>query len=249
RCVGEPVAPPDGWAFDGTIIATGWAGIHGIRSEWATPHVLAFRDGWITEGGHGSLSPDGHWYAIPQATSRAIWGDLLHAYADVSYLLIYDLTGKEHVRKIEWKDSYELNFGTGTSRDLTSQTPVWFNQDTLIYQRGETYYFIYLPDLKKEIWAEPAQWQQPSVSPVWVFISRPSPDWSRIVAFGRLFNTETGKFNGNGYDSPISFDLPEVAWYPDSTKFILSGFLSTGIYDPDGQLTDTISRSSPRNGS
>lgn len=44
RCVGEPTIPPDDWTFEGTILATGWAGIHGINADWDTPVVQVFRE-------------------------------------------------------------------------------------------------------------------------------------------------------------------------------------------------------------
>lgn len=42
RCVGEPITSSDDWTFEGTILASGWAGIHGINASWDTPRVLHF---------------------------------------------------------------------------------------------------------------------------------------------------------------------------------------------------------------
>ncbi len=63
RCVGAPTKPPKGWSYDGTILMTGYAGIHGVNAKWDTPRVLAKlsdKDVW-----GGALSPDGKWYASP----------------------------------------------------------------------------------------------------------------------------------------------------------------------------------------
>lgn len=64
RCIGEPTNPPADWSFEGTILATGWAGIHGINAEWDTPHILIFQDDWYLWG--AGLSPDREWYAVIQ---------------------------------------------------------------------------------------------------------------------------------------------------------------------------------------
>jgi hypothetical protein len=61
RCVGEPIHPPDDWSFEGTILATGWAGIHGINAEWETPFVATFKD--FRSHMPISISPKGHWIA------------------------------------------------------------------------------------------------------------------------------------------------------------------------------------------
>ncbi|MDX1992557.1 MAG: hypothetical protein SF029_09210 [bacterium] len=240
RCVSVTTQPSEEWTFEGTIVATGWAGIHGMNAAWGTPQILAFDDGWITSGGFGTLSPDGRWYAVPQATFRP--DSLYGGYADVAKLLVYDLMDRQTAFRLEWNDTYDLFFGSSSSRYYTFRTPVWFDNETIIYQRGETYYFVHVPDLEIEEWTSPSEWE--GVSPVWVFISHPSPDWSRIVARIdgiELFNTETNEIIAEVYSPTANIDLPTIAWHPNSTEFILSGALSTILYDANGRLLDTIS--------
>lgn len=247
RCVPDPIQPPEDWTFEGTIIATGWAGIHGMNAAWDTPQVLAFKDGWITQGGFGTLSPNGRWYAVPQAIFTSEPGNLYGGYAEVTQLLFYDLKEAQVLRK-EWNESYNLFFGSSSSRYYTFRMPVWFDNETVIYQRGETYYSIRLPDLLVEEWPDPAQWHNDrwnGISPVWTFISHPAPDWSRIVIRTtgdmELFNTETNEFITVVYDPTANIDLPGVAWHPDSTEFIIAGALSTTLYDANGELLHRIS--------
>lgn len=242
RCVPDAVHPPDDWTFEGTIIAEGWAGIHGIRAEWATPQVLAFDSGWLPPhlGGYGTLSPQGRWYVIPRATyvNENIYG----GYVEVTQLLIYDLMDRKTVFQIEWQDKYNVYFSSSSSSYYVFRTPVWFDDDTIIYQRGETFYFVHVPSLEIEEWVSPSEWEY--VSPVWVAIAHPSPDWSRIVARVQdiqLFNTETNEIMAEVYSPPGNFDLPSVAWHPSSREFLISGFVSTKLHDADGKLLDTIS--------
>jgi hypothetical protein len=66
RCVGEARTAPDDWSFEGTILATGWAGLHGINAEWETPRILIFQDDWYPERYGYGLSPNEEWYAVIQ---------------------------------------------------------------------------------------------------------------------------------------------------------------------------------------
>jgi WD40 repeat protein len=242
RCIFDPIQPPDGWAFEGTIIAEGWAGIHGMRAAWETPQVLAFRSGWIEEDGYGTLSPDGRYYAIPQATLRSDPNSFYGRIVDVTRLLVYDLTDQEDTMSIEWPDTYDVFFGSGASRYYDFRIPVWFDENTIIHQRGDAYYLVHVPDLDTEVWLEPTQWLD--VSPVWRVVSHPSPDWSRIVVRGSLFNTEAKQFMADVYNPTANIDVPSVAWHPNSTEFIISGSLSTTLYDADGNLLDIVSSAS-----
>lgn len=204
------------------------------------PTVLAFDSGWINSGGFGTLSPQGRWYVIPRATFRD--ESIYSGYADVTQLLIYDLVDRKTVFQIEWEDTYSLYFGSSSSRYYTFRTPVWFDDDTIVYQRSETFYFVHVPSLEVEEWASPSKWEY--VSPVWVYISNPSPNWARIVARVQgiqLFNTEINEAMTEVYKLIANIDLPSVAWHPSSTKFLISGAQSTTLYDADGKLLDTIS--------
>lgn len=243
RCIGEPIQPPDDWTFDGTIIAQGPLGIHGMSTQWETPQVLAFSDNWIGVGGFGTLSPDGRWYAIPQAALQT--DGLYGGSVTVDSLLVYDLADRNDVLSIDWEDTYQVWLGSSSGRYYTFRTPVWFDNSTLVYQRGEDYFFIEVPSLQIEEWASPSEWE--NVSPVWTFVSHPSPDWSRIVLRTNdieLFNVETNEFIATVYQPVANVDLPSVAWHPTSDEFLISGALITAIHDRNGQLLEIISQPS-----
>ncbi|HEX3051359.1 MAG TPA: hypothetical protein VHP83_11935, partial [Aggregatilineaceae bacterium] len=62
RCL-TPTAAPEGWTYTGTILLDGYAGIHGVNADWATPRVLVFLN-WPSKASARALSPDGNWLAV-----------------------------------------------------------------------------------------------------------------------------------------------------------------------------------------
>lgn len=237
RCVSAPIQPQNGWVFEGTIIAQGWAGIHGISAAQNTPYVLAFRGGWIEDFGSGTLSPDGHWYVVPQADFQPDSNDIYGGSIHVHYLMVYDLLNKQNVIQIEWDDTYPISIGSGLTQAKHSRTPVWFDANTIVYQRGDDYYFIHLPEVEIELWSDPLEWT--SFDPVQAFITYPSPDWTRIFEIdgATLLNTETDEIITDVYDD---FGFPTIVWHPDSTEFLASLSASIILFDKDGEFIDTV---------
>ncbi len=63
RCLTDLREPPDGWAFEGTIVTfRARDGVHGFRSDFPTRYYIAF-DSASEFIGSGSFSPDGQWFA------------------------------------------------------------------------------------------------------------------------------------------------------------------------------------------
>lgn len=109
RCIPDPVLPPDDWSYPGTILMSGYAGIHGIRADWETPHILAFfrkdANGDYPLRG-GQLSPDAHWYAAPIGET---WAEIsFNNYWDVRGVRLYSMSG----------DGEEIIFDLADYRDL-----------------------------------------------------------------------------------------------------------------------------------
>ena len=49
RCIEEPTYPPDDWTNNGTLLISGYAGIHAMQADWETPRIEAFfsnEDSW-----------------------------------------------------------------------------------------------------------------------------------------------------------------------------------------------------------
>ncbi|MEO8607243.1 MAG: WD40 repeat domain-containing protein [Chloroflexota bacterium] len=131
KCIPDPVLPPNGWTYPGTILMSGYAGIHGIQADWETPHVVAYfrkdANGDYPLYG-GQLSPDAHWYAAPIGET---WAEIsFNNYWDVRGVRLYDLSGENH----------EFPLDLQTYRDLYRYDPVawgylpveWYDPESLV---------------------------------------------------------------------------------------------------------------------
>lgn len=134
RCIGEPTTPPEGWSFEGTILYIGTYGIHGIRSEWSTSHVLAFTN-IATAGRHmylgtGNLSPDMAQYAAVEGFSQC--GDV-HCSGTLNHihkLHIFDVTGNNPRGYV----TYELDISyPQLQREYDGGFVVWINEYQIVY--------------------------------------------------------------------------------------------------------------------
>lgn len=237
RCVGEPIEPPDDWTFEGTIIAEGPFGIHGISFQGDTPYVLAFQDEWIDTGGYGSLSPGGRWYAIPEGyfvddgSTASAAGNVV-----IENLLIYDLTQRGQALRVPWNNVYYWSQGTGTSGFYDSQSPVWLDEDTVVYARDDTYYRIEVPSLEIQAF----RWPDGLIEPTRTNYTNLSPDWTRIEFGGTLYDAWTGKHIADFYPSGILSDLPRVAWHPNSSEFIYQTSTDVAIRNRYGELLELV---------
>ncbi|MEM9950586.1 MAG: hypothetical protein AAF846_03215 [Chloroflexota bacterium] len=130
RCVGDPITPPDGWTFDGTILATGWVGIHGINADWDTPRVQLFRDDWAL---FQELSPSDRWlattrseFACPQCFSR-VWR--------ISEIRVFDtLNGDEYIIPID------VGYDYGISYQTRIQMRWWDDDEIVFFTNGSSVY-------------------------------------------------------------------------------------------------------------
>ncbi|MEO1291114.1 MAG: hypothetical protein AAFV93_25550, partial [Chloroflexota bacterium] len=143
RCVHDPITPPDDWTFDGTILATGWAGIHGINANWDTPRILVFRsDDWLDI--LTSFSPDYQWFAVgrgnidfescPDCFRHQYQLDSISVYSTVSPGEQYDFqlnTNFEYSPnpiynpRIIWYDANHIA--------LADQYPFWVDGETFLW--------------------------------------------------------------------------------------------------------------------
>jgi hypothetical protein len=119
RCIPDPRVMPNDWSYSGTIMMSGYAGIHGVRMDWETPHVVAFfredsESNYPLAG--GQLSPNGQWYAMPLGISWvepsfnnywAVRGIRIYSMSDESQVLEFDMTNYQDIyRYIETAWSY-----------------------------------------------------------------------------------------------------------------------------------------------
>jgi hypothetical protein len=125
RCVGAPTKAPKGWSYDGTILMTGYAGIHGVNAKWDTPHVLVFlgdNDLW-----GGALSLDGKWYASPYGDR--IPPEVSSTTTQTKEIRIYNLTIQSQPIIIRPVESY--------SRGGDYTSIYWQGNDSIIYRTDD----------------------------------------------------------------------------------------------------------------
>jgi hypothetical protein len=248
RCVGEPTSPPADWSFEGTILATGWAGIHGINRAYDMPFVATFSD--FPSYMPISISPDGHWIAEVVAGTEiddsywngrriTIRSTIVYSttnpheryYSD--YLSGHYTVGSLHVmpsrRKLKWWDEDSLVLGIGQS-DGSDHLVVWsFLEDELSNLDG----------IEPNI----------DISNMYSFVS---PDWTRLLRLNDissiglyLLDLETGE-NLQSFSREEIGALGSAQWFADSTGFVLRHESSEqslpvmGMYNRDGELIDTL---------
>ena len=199
NCIPEPTLPPDEWTYDGTILMSGYAGVHGMNAEWETPHVLVLNSrsskGYEPLPG-GALSPDSQWYALPMGET---WVEISYnQYAWVHGVRVYKTDGSQDF--LEFENRYDFYvYSAGAWSYLPIQ---WVNNESLIM--GLIHLFPF------ENRAEPALFEIHS------YLASVSPDLS-IVYSG--YNDSQGLLYVDD-DSFVNHQLGNIAWKHDSSGFI-----------------------------
>jgi hypothetical protein len=257
RCIGEPTTPPDDWTFDGTILTLDETGVHGIRSDWETPHVLAFTDtenGNYLMGHSYSLSPDMRWMAEAKGHVQC-GGTCMMPYITVTYIQIFDLSGeapREYIT-LEWDFHY-------ADHSLRIDTPVitWIDNEHFVYpymehpsssEWGPMQLRIVNPFTgEMQEWTDPID---PSLND-W-----DSPDFTRLIWRDSDFAANTEYFFLTDSDNQIllEFETPQfqplpdwaAVWSPDSAYFLgvdysdaVNDNVRLLIYDRNGDLVSPI---------
>ncbi|GAB5490234.1 MAG: hypothetical protein Phog2KO_04490 [Phototrophicaceae bacterium] len=246
RCVGEPITAPDDWTFDGTILASGWAGIHGINADWDVPRVLAFNDRWNTEIG-GALSPNNEWFAVTTVSERrdndSIWRLFIIEYT----LEIYNLVDRSLQISFDWQNQYDVVSGSGASRYYYQRIPRWLDNETILYQRVNTLFEININT--QEIIESSVYWESGIFSPLFPdYIMSVSPDFSRTV-----FRENRGQYalvemnTGTNISIPAELSPDEsysigaiVNWSSDSSIFTVGREYQIKLFDRDGEIITII---------
>ncbi len=245
-----PTPPPEGWAFDGTILLKGYAGIHGVNDAWATPRVLAFfrEDSADNESiFDGVLSPDGHWYV--QTRGRFIDSEAgTFATIEVNKINFYSTLNSDESRSISWHNVYAVN-NYGGGRSLR-----WWGSDQVVYEAvedsrlGESKFRPESTFLIDPSTGETVAWTSP-VDPMSDYFFA-APDREHIV-----LNSLPGTYDGDAWglysiDNELLRSLPlvySVVWTPDSAFFAAGMYENTGVakpsvtvFDREGEPVDTL---------
>ena len=190
RCVPPPTEPPQEWRSDGVILATGWAGLHGIRVDLDTPYVVIWFDSLDSFSTGSALSPDGKWFAFVEA--KIFDGPLFADWIEVAAIKIFSTVQSNSVYELPWNATIG-----GRSDDRTINTIRWLNDELLIFQDIEGNGVVINPFNE-------------AVQPIGLYVTLPqfeegfypSPDWTRVVVREsrstndgewKLFDLQTGE--------------------------------------------------------
>lgn len=237
RCVSEPTLPPDDWTFNGTLLMSGYAGIHALQSGWETPRVEAFfyADdlGKPIEG--GQISPDGKWYAAPVG----------EVFTEITYTQYWKT---DSLRIYSTSDDVELKFDLNESNTLFDETGVYPR-----FQGGWTYEAVQWIDQKTLIIGSflmrPFE-QKVELSPLETTVTNRtyiavSPDWTRV--YGHVGDIEEGNsvFDPHSPDEVINYlQVGAVAWRLDSSGFIAEQRVDTeehlSLFTRDGEFVERV---------
>ncbi len=223
RCLGAPTKPPQAWSYDGTILMTGYAGIHGVNAQWDTPRVLAQlsdKDVW-----GGAVSPDGKWYAVPHGEVFRTQSN--NVITDITQIYVYSLLGDNEKIVIDWPltESYQM----------THAQIYWRGNNDFIFPNDVDTSLVNLFSKKKDDWPEPGfiydAYEQ--------YRSKFAPDWSRAIYTQE--DDETGYRVRMLYVLPSNHRLatlsiePPISWMPSSSEFIAT-FIDREDTIPSSQL-------------
>lgn len=237
RCVGEPTTPSEDWRFEGTILMTGYAGIHGVNAEWETPHIVA-RQEWYGINVNlpgAALSSNGRWYATP-------WGDIvLTETYNVIYepreIRVYDTSDEQTVYTIDLEDDLVI-YGGGYDQIF------WQDDEHLLYFDQLINPFTEETEHRKPVFLKSSERHDQQVR------SHPSPNLELVV--NPEYSVDEEKWVWNIYDPNAETLLAElplaefsaITWRSDSQRFAAEIEANAGrqlaILDTSGRVTDVV---------
>lgn len=242
NCIPEPTLPPDDWSYAGTIMMSGYAGVHGMNAEWDTPRVLVFES--VASNGDsmligGSLSPNGQWYAMPMG----------EFFVEVSFNH-YNFVRSVRVYKTDGTRDYiefalnSYDFYSNFERAWSYLPIHWIDDESFVI--GGILFYPF------EGIGEPASFDTDTSSLYpWAY----SPD-SQLIYDGRKINGEYLHATTYGNIEDFTFaempSLDALSWKRDSSEFIgaveNTDFVPThlSLFDRNGQLLDKIIPIEPR---
>lgn len=240
RCVSNPTKPPDRWTYSGTLLMSGYAGIHAMQADWETPRVTAFFHAGALGKPHegGQLSADGRWYAVPvgetwmEPSFNQYWlTNGLRIYSTVDDTeLNFDLSEYDHIlsysrigyygtawtyEAVRWVDNDALIIGSFLFRQFSSENFVDVEEASIPIALG------YFADFEF------------------------SPDRTRVNGF--IVSGERGEaiFDPKQPDDAITYLQTEaVAWLHDSSGFMGEQRIETeerlSLFDRNGTFIERV---------
>jgi hypothetical protein len=232
------------WAFAGTILLTGYGGLHGVNADWDTPRVLA-RIGPYSDG---YLSPDNRWYAEPEG--HIIYSESYNHEHIVDSIEVYSTRGDNIVYSIPWQNSWLQMWGY---REM-----FWINNDHILYEYSDNF----VHELDELVAINPFEDARTAFDASIdildggsgfqrEYVQFPAPDFTRTI-YSRYDPDRSLQYWGV-YDIASGQALKELqvgseavfAWLPGSSGF--AGQITTNdertelaLFDRNGELIETI---------
>lgn len=236
RCVAEPIQPSDDWSYSGTLLMSGYAGIHAMQTDWATPHVEAFfySDDLGDPIDGGQVSPDGRWYAIPIGTIET--EPSLNQFWITDGLRVYSLTDDTELNFDLNHYDYLLDYDRLAFYGTTGvyQATRWLNNDVLIIGSFMIRPFDSQIEVSTIIIAES-----------YFADFEVAPDWSRVYGFTASGERGKGILDPKSPDEAINLlQARAIAWRPDSSSFIaeqqIEGIRQLSLFNRDGEFIEKL---------
>jgi len=123
QCV--PRAPIGSWSYDGTILATGYSGLHGINADWETPRVMVRTSRYS----NGLLSPNQRWYAEFQG--YVYYAESFNDLHVIEAITVNSTLGDNNVYSIPWENSWLNMWGY---REI-----FWLNDEQILYEYSDDF--------------------------------------------------------------------------------------------------------------
>lgn len=205
------------WSYDGTILATGYGGLHGISAAWDTPRVVA-RSG---RNPSGVLSPNNRWYAVRK--EHVIYAESYNHEHVIDAIQVYSTLDDNVVYSISWQNSWLNMWGY---REL-----FWLDNEHILYERSEEFVHeleeivILNPfDESTESWNAQIDVLDGGSGFYREFVQFPSPDFTRTVYY--RYDSDRNLFYWALYDLTTGEELIKVettdavfSWLPDSSGY------------------------------
>jgi hypothetical protein len=223
RCVAEPTTPPDDWTFDGTILMTGYAGVHAINDDWETPRIV------VPGASTNALSPDGRWYAVPEGEGHQS-DSLTHWDVSIHEIVVYSTETSESY-SVPW-DAFFHYSNSGADEYYVT----WLDNERFIYYRGSEWVTLEIT-IVNPFTGEVTPWASPLDDSYDYFFS---PDLTRFVAQEQVYDFATATALTD------SLSIGAVDWATDSSRFVAvfrdreNELLQLRLYDRDGNLLDVM---------
>lgn len=226
RCVPGPTQPPIEWSYPGTLLMSGYAGIHAMRADWETPRIVASfyksQLGKPIDG--GQLSPNQRWYAVP--IGEIFTEVSFNRYWFASGVRVYSMVD-DSVIEIDFSDYWRtLDYGFSFSAWLY-MTVRWIDDSTFVVGPFHVQPF--------ELSVEQALVTAMS-SRSWEF--EVAPDWTRV--YGKLGLYDLAEPN----ELIEEIETQGIAWRFDSSGFIgkqrLDSTEQLSLFTRDGEFVEQI---------